>query len=162
MVATSSQHGPVDSEHVEIWWGQFCNTRQKGISVIETARYKSIWGNSEYATDPGYGKTMTCRLLIYISRRWIFFVKNCSQDSVHILLSCFWHDLNRKHREIIGPLLFVTYKEEFSFVWNQFQFIQDWTEAGHDCNHSVMQEQESRLVQRTHTAGYHQHRRGEG
>ena len=31
--------------------------------------------------------------------------------------------LNGKHREVFAPLLFIPNKEEFSFIWVQFQFI---------------------------------------
>ena len=31
--------------------------------------------------------------------------------------------LNGKHREVFGSLSFVPNKEEFSFIWVQFQFI---------------------------------------
>ena len=31
--------------------------------------------------------------------------------------------LNWKHREVFAPLPFVPNKEEFSFIWVQFQFI---------------------------------------
>ena len=44
--------------------------------------------------------------------------------------------LNRKHREVFAPLLFIPNKEEFSFIWVQFSLfidIHDWTEAIHDC-----------------------------
>ena len=41
MVVTLSQHGPVDAEHVEVWWGEHHN-KQKWFSAIEVARHQSI------------------------------------------------------------------------------------------------------------------------
>ena len=39
--------------------------------------------------------------------------------------------LNRKHRGIFAPLSFIPHKDEISFIWDQFQFIQrhPWLDA---------------------------------
>ena len=77
-----------------------------------------------YATDPGCGKSMSCTLQMYVSERCELLIKYYSQDPERISRVSFdTKKLKRKHREVFALLSFIPDKEEFSFIWVQFQFI---------------------------------------
>ena len=140
MEDTLSPGGPVDSEHAEAEWGQCrrCHTKvnctnrdnwsQEQLQVI---LHHPVQGDGEYAADPAYGKSMGYRLLIYVSRRWNV-RRKLPKDSEQIYHSFDTEKLNGKHREIFAPLSFVPDKEDFSYIWAQFQFIRQhpWLDRG--------------------------------
>ena len=114
-----------------------CNNRddwtQEQLQVI---LHYPDQGDGEYAADPAYGKSMSYRLLIYVSGHWNFCRKlpqYSKADFAGIVLT-----LKTSIRNIERYLL---HSRSFSLrrnsVLSGFSFslfdIHDWTDAKHDC-----------------------------
>ena len=77
MEETLSPSGPVNSKHVKPCVVNVSDTIQKWIAIIETTGHEQLQvilhypdqGDGEYAADPAFGKSMSYRLLIYVSGR---------------------------------------------------------------------------------------------
>ena len=111
MRSVSSYHAKVNCNNQDDW-------TQQQLQVI--LNYPDQ-GSSENAADPGYGKSMSCRLLLVESE---IFVKYYSKIPRRLCWVRFdTKKLNGKHEEVFAPLSFVPDKEEFNVIWVQFQFI---------------------------------------
>ena len=80
-------------------------------------------GDSEYAADPGYGKCMSCTLRYMSAEDEIFVEYYCKIPRRFCRVSFDTERLNKKYREEFTLLSFVPDKEDFSFIWLQFQCI---------------------------------------
>ena len=78
MEETLSKGGPVDFAHTEALCGQCqqyraevnCNNRDDWTrEQLRVILHYPDQGDDEYAADPAYGKSMSYRLLIYVSER---------------------------------------------------------------------------------------------
>ena len=143
---TLSQCRPVDSGHVEVRWGHYPQHHTKvnrynrdGCTQghLQLILHYPGQGNSEYAVDLGYGKSISCTLQIYVSGRWIFLSK---------ITPRFWADFDEL---VLTPTSSIGYMERYllrcrwfsilrnsvlsGFSFSLFIDIQDWTEAKNDC-----------------------------
>ena len=114
-------------------------TKQRWIATIETTRHKSsckyfctiqikVTVNSPQIPDVVIAWAADCW---YMRVEGEISVRYYSQiPSRFCWVSSDTKKLNRKHRELFAPLPFVPNKEEFSFIWVQFQFIRQhpWLE----------------------------------
>ena len=121
---TLSQSRPVDSDLAEGWWGQClryytrvnCNNQDdKTQEQLQVILHYPDQGDSERTTNLGYGRSLNCTRLIYVSGRWNF---------CQMLLLRFWADFAvlvltpRSSIENWEYLLsFVPNKEELLFIW---------------------------------------------
>ena len=164
MVVISSQHGPVDCEHIEVWWGQCLQYHIKvncnnGGDYTPT-HYQVILhyldqGNIECAADPECGKNMS------VDHRYMWVEGDFLGQK---LLPRFWADfavlvfdtkyLSGKQRYLLRCPLFLMRNSVLSgFSFSLFIDIRDWTKAKHDCKPLL---QQNHLMQRTHKARCHQ------
>ena len=133
---------PVDSVHaVKPCEVNVSNTIQKWITIIKTSGHES---SSKQFCAIQIKVTTNTPQIPHMVKAWVtdyrnmwaegdIFIKYYTEiTSRFSRLSFDTEKLNWIHREVFAPLSFVPNKEEFSFIWVQFQFIgrHPWLDRG--------------------------------